>query len=172
MAEPRQRQARWRLTTDRLIKLLVGTEARWADIGIACCVGMAYALAPKDESFLSNAMFYLVSQILVVIIALIFQPRPAAVGGVAIAISLYLAAFWAWTQTIPPRLSGLVWLGYLFSLPGAVLGALVIIGWLKTRPQMASFAAFCISVAAVIVGVSINQAAVCKTVMYCTIPWK
>ncbi|WP_146205865.1 hypothetical protein [Azospirillum sp. TSH58] len=161
-------ESQFRLVLRRM-KFSLSAETCWAAVGITCCISVALALAPKSDWFLKNALFYLVTQMLVVLAALIGRPRPSAIGGVAVAASLYLAAFGMWAKAAKDSMA---WLGYVFSLPGAILGALAIVFWLKSKSQMAPFTTFCISAVAVIFGVSINQTAICKTLMYCSIPWK
>ncbi len=124
------------------------------------------ALAPKDSYFLPNATFYWVQQLAVIALLLIFRPRPAIISGVAFALALYLAAFGAWVFTRTHRES-MSWLGYIFSLPGALVGGIIIAVWLRRRPTLQPLVAACISASAVLIGIFINQAVVCGTVMYC-----
>ena len=104
--------------------------------------------------------------------ALFGRPRPAAIGGIAAALALDQAAMAALEIRFYGG-DGLMFpFVYLFSLPGAILGALVMIVWLTASQQRAPFASFCISAAAVLAGVAINQAVVCNTVIsYCPMPW-
>jgi hypothetical protein len=169
------------------MKPFLDAEARWAAIGIASCIGAALAIASYavvsqpvssrgglswyGEFFLATGAF-LLSPAAVVFLALLGRPRLAAVGGIAVALSLYQAAMLILEITVYGGQGLLFPFVYLFSLPGAALGALAIILFLRTRAHIAPFAAFCISAAAVLAGVATNQTVVCNTVIpYCPMPW-
>jgi hypothetical protein len=131
-------------------------------VGIAVSV----ALAPKDSWLLSNAAFYWGSQLAVLALLLPIRPRPAVVAGVALALAMYLAAFGAWVFT-RARPESMAWLGYAFSLPGAAIAGVGVAVWFRSRVALGPLAIGCIAASAVLVGVGINQAIVCSTVIYC-----
>jgi hypothetical protein len=132
-------------------------------IGIA----VSAALALKGAWFLSNLLFYWLPQACVLVLFCLYRPpRPAVFAGVALALAAYLGIFGAWLFSRNPPEST-AWLGYLFSLPGAVVGSFLAIGWLarraENRPWVIGFAVG----AAALIGIAANQAIVCSTVMYC-----
>ncbi len=71
---------------------------------------------------------------------------------------------WVFTRTHPDSMA---WLGYVFSLPGAVVGAVLVALLLQRQPNLGSIAASLLAAASVAAGIAINQAVVCSTVMYC-----
>lgn len=132
---------------------------------VGICVAMS--LAPKDEGFLPNALFmWLPQAAILLLLFLTYTKHPAAIGGAALTLSIYLLLFHAWLFSRIHK-DSMAWLGYLYSLPGAAVGALVLVavlvGMKKRRPvQLASGA--CLGSA---IGLAANQAIVCSTVMYC-----
>jgi len=92
-----------------------------------CCVAAgvvaAAAFAPKSSFFLGNFSLYWLPHVAVFVLLSIYKPpRPAAYAGVASALAAYLVLFhsWVFSRQHPESLA---WLGYLFSFPGAVIGA-------------------------------------------------
>jgi hypothetical protein len=136
-----------------------------AILAIAPSFGVSAALAPKDEYFLPNAAFFLITQLGPLALLLPFKPRPPVVAGVSIVLALYLWAFGAWVFSHPDG-EGLVWLGYPFSLPGAAIGVVSSMLWLGGR-MYGALAATGIAVSWVLAGIAINQTVVCATIMYC-----
>lgn len=65
------------------------------------------------------------------------------------------------------RPEGLLALGHLFSLPGAVVGALIAAVLLRRHASTGPAFALIIGFAGVVVGFFINQLLVCNTVMWC-----
>jgi hypothetical protein len=95
-----------------------------------------------------------------------FRPRAAIVAGIAFSLAMYLSLYGYWVSTIDDR-SGLIWLGYLFSFPGAVLGAVLAAIALPSRPSLGTLALAILAAAFVAIGIALNQAVICNTVMYC-----
>lgn len=146
--------------------IVSSTEKRVAVACVVLGICVSVALAPKDEFFLSNFLFFWGSQVLVLFFALVFCLRAAVVAGIAFSLALYLGLFGAWifTRTYPDSMA---WLGYVFSLPGAVVGVVFMALLLQRRPNLGSFAVALVAAAAVAVGIAINQTVVCSTLMYC-----
>ncbi|MGO9546836.1 MAG: hypothetical protein ACLPPF_18815 [Rhodomicrobium sp.] len=168
--------------------------AHWAAIGIACCIGVAVAIASYIVAtstgdsrawyvvFLLSTGILVLPQAAVVLLALLagkgFAPRLAAIGGIATALGLDLAA----TVGLEVRVYGgegfLYPFVYMFSLPGVLVGALAIIAWLRSmRRQIPPFGAFAISAAAVlassVISSVISYAVVCNAAFhYCPMPWE
>lgn len=129
-------------------------------------VAVAALLSPKDAYFLGNFTFYWLPQAIVFAVLLFFVSRPAVLSGAAIVLAIYLALFGAWvfSRSHPESMA---WLGYLFSLPGAGLGAIA--GALYVKRHSYTRAAIAGAVAALFTfaGLALNQVVVCSTVMYC-----
>jgi uncharacterized protein YqgC (DUF456 family) len=61
----------------------------------------------------------------------------------------------------------MAWLGYFFSLPGGLLGAVAATLWMRPRDDWSAVAVSSATVAAVLFGIVVNQTVVCSTVLYC-----
>lgn len=132
-------------------------------------VAVAVLLSPKDDYFLGNFAFYWLPQAIVLAVLLVFVSRPAVLSGVAIVLAIYLALFGAWvfSRSHPDSMA---WLGYLSSLPGAGLGAIVGALYVeRVDRQGYTRAAIAGAVAALFTfsGLALNQLVVCSTEMYC-----
>jgi uncharacterized membrane protein YfcA len=66
-----------------------------------------------------------------------FKPRPAVVAGTALALTLHFVSFDAWIRSLPPRES-LSWIYYLFSFPGALVGATSAALVSRRRPELSA----------------------------------
>jgi hypothetical protein len=140
---------------------------RYAAIGcVSLGLVISVLLAPKNSLFLPNFAFFWASQLGVLAVTWLLKSRVAVVAGVAIAMAIYLAAFgaWAFTRVQPDSMA---WLGYLSSLPGAVVGTCVAEASLGYRPHLRPLLVGSLTAGIVLVGVICNQVAVCSTVMYC-----
>jgi hypothetical protein len=127
---------------------------------------VAALLAQKGPNFLPNLGFFWLSQLLALSLCLPFRPRPAVIAGAALALVTYLAAFALWLATHPDRV-GLVWFGYLFSLPGAAVGAIAGALLLRDRFRYGVAIAILLTAGLALLGVLLNQTMICMTVMYC-----
>jgi hypothetical protein len=138
-------------------------------LAIACIifgVCISAILAPKSSYFFPNFLFYSGSQLLILAFVLLFRPRAAVVAGIAFSLALYLGLFGAWvfTSTHPESMA---WLGYIFSLPGAVVGAVLAAILLRKQSSYGYFAIGLLAAALVAAGIAANQIIVCNTVIYC-----
>lgn len=100
-------------------------------------------------------------------IAWLVSRSTATAVGAGAAVLLYFVLYTVWVHSQPP--DGLIWLGYVFSLPGALLGGLigaVIARDYRTRPVRV---ALCIGLLAIAFGIAANQAVLCSTLVYCAI---
>ncbi len=138
-------------------------------LAVACvtlggCVSAA--LASKDSFFFSNFLFFWGSQVLVLAFISMFRPRAAVVAGIAFSLALYLCLFgsWVFTRSHPDSMA---WLGYVFSLPGAIVGVLLVASLSQRQPNLGSLAVGLTAAAAVASGIAANQLFVCSTLMYC-----
>lgn len=146
--------------------IMISTEKRLAIAGMALGICVAGVLAPKDTYFFSNFLLFWGSQVLVLAFAFAFRQRAAVVAGIASSLALYLGLFGAWIFTrVHPE--SMAWLGYLFSLPGAVVGVILVAFLLKREPDFAPSTAGLLAFLSVAAGIAMNQAVVCSTVMYC-----
>lgn len=142
------------------------TERYFAIAGIFLGLAISYLLAPKDAYFLSNIVFYWGSQICVLICVWPFKPRAMIIAGISTALAIYLGTFgvWLFTRNHPESIA---WLGYVFSLPGAWVGALIAIVFLHLQTKPRPIVAGIVAAGITLVGIAISQTIVCSTVMYC-----
>lgn len=145
---------------------LLSRENSLVIFGIAAGVTVSAVLAPKDDYFFSNFGFFCLSQIGALLLLLPFKPRPAAIGGAALALAIYLAAFgyWLFSRQHPESMA---WLGYLFSLPGALIGGVLGSLWLTRRSDLQWFTTTALAAGFTLAGALFGQSAVCSTLMYC-----
>ncbi len=169
------------------MKPLSDAGTHWAAIGIACCIGVAvaiasYAVETSQASpvgvvrFLMGVGVLLLPLFAVVLLGLVSwtlvswklfgRLRMPAVGGIAAALALDLAATVSLEVTVFGGQGFLFPYVYLFSLPGSFLGTLAIIVWLRvTRQRIAPFGVFCISAATVLGCAVISHVVVSNTLL-------
>jgi hypothetical protein len=143
-------------------------ESLGAAICIGCGVGASVVLSPKDEYFLGNFAYYWLPQAAIIVVLCLTKARPAIVAACALVLAIYLVAFDTWVATLPARDGALAWVGYLFALPGAAVGAIASV--LIPVPNALRGAASMAMVTALltITGLSASQAILCTTVMHCS----
>jgi hypothetical protein len=148
----------WKLTAENQV----------ATLCVITGVGVAFVLAPRDSYLFmfGNVAFFWLPQAIVLGILIPLSSRSAVVSGTAIVLALYLAAFGAWVFS-SPRPDSMAWLGYIFSLPGAGVGALIGLFVVRRRNFSTAFTAGAISALCTLFGLIANQALICGTVMYC-----
>ena len=103
---------------------------------------VASFIAPIDPYFLENLFFLWLPMMAVLLLATVLGAGPPGVFGVAVGICVYLALFHLWVLSVPSRESGLAWVFYYFSMPGAFLGAGASALWTKARPSAATTTVF------------------------------
>ncbi|MEQ1533984.1 MAG: hypothetical protein ABL906_10515 [Sideroxydans sp.] len=145
----------------------ITNESFFLFLGVLAGVIVAAVLAPWDDYFLANFMFYWIPQAVILGVLMSVSSRPAAVAGTAIILAFYLAAYWAWLHHVKSDDAGLAWLGYLFSLPGAAVGALFGASFIERKKYKYAKVACLILAASTLVGLALNQLLICSTVMYC-----
>jgi hypothetical protein len=141
-------------------------ESKLAISALVLGLLVAALLAHKGANFLPNLGFFWLSQLIALLLCLPFRPRPAVVAGTALALATYLAGFALWVATHPGS-AGLVWFGYLLSLPGATIGAIVAALLLRDRFRYGVAIAILITAGLALLGVIVNQTVICMTAMYC-----
>jgi hypothetical protein len=118
-----------------------------AVLGIAPGLAVAIWITRKDEYFLENFAAYWLPQAAVFGAALLFRATRKALGGIGIAMALYLYLFDIWAT------ESMAWLFYLFSFPGVLIGALLA-AVTPTRKPFEVMIAF----AWVVLGIGVNLA--------------
>ena len=135
------------------------------------CIGsgavVASFLVRKGQYFFENMAFLWLPQAGILLCMWLLGAHLTAISGTALVLSLYLTVFEAHMFHNPGPDSALAWLGYLFSLPGAGIGALVGTAIIKSRKIHKTTVASMVAVISTLIGLAINQTAICNTVLYC-----
>ena len=137
-------------------------------IAVAACISslaVAFLLSPKNYVFGTMA-WYWGPHLAVLALVSMCKPRSAVIAGAAFGMTIYLAAFgmWAFTRVHP---DSMVWLGYLFTLPGALAGAGVALYIQNRETDLGPLAATMTALCCVLLAITFNQVVVCNTLMYC-----
>jgi hypothetical protein len=110
----------------------------------------------------SHPMTFVVTwgpQAAVLLVMFFIGARPAAIAGAALGFAGYLAFFKWWMLTYHPT-DGMVWLIYLFSLPGGILAGLLVAMRMNRRDGRPTAKACLTAAAVVIAGTAVNQLSV------------
>jgi hypothetical protein len=126
---------------------------------------VAAVIAPDDSSFFANFMFFWLPQAGIFVLLVIVYPRFAVISGAALILAFYLAAFDSWNSLNGPE--SMAWLGYLFSLPGAAIGAVAGAVNIKNKTAYRAPHISTAIAAYTLTGLLINQTLVCSTMMHC-----
>lgn len=142
------------------------SDLRAAAACIFLGIAIAAMLAPKTTYFLPNFLSFWGPQLAVLVVALICKPHPVIVAGTAFALAIYLALFgtWIFTRSHPDSMA---WLGYISSMPGAAIGAMLAAITFRKHASQHRFLAGGLATATVFGGIAINQIVICSTLMYC-----
>lgn len=136
----------------------------WFAVGIG--VFVAAALAPWTQYFAGNFFYYWLPQLAVLMAMWFLKARPAALAGASLILAAYLYIF-DWWFFANGRGDAMAWIGYLSSLPGALIGAVAATLWMRGRHSWGGAAVGAAVFVAILFGIAVNQAVVCNTVMYC-----
>lgn len=93
-----------------------------AVIGTALGLAVAVYITRKDEYFWGAVAIIWLPQVAVLCLALLCKASRHSLGGIAIAMALYLCLFDIWASD-----QAMAWLFYIFSFPGIAIGALLTI---------------------------------------------
>lgn len=125
-----------------------------AAIGVGLGLAVAVYTNGKGPFFLENFAYSWLPQVAVLCIARLCKASRESLGGMAVAMGLYLFLFHLWVT------DSMGWLFYLFSFPGILIGALLGIVFSPSRKVLKALEAF----AWVVLGIGGNLAVL--AVMY------
>ncbi|MEE1880968.1 hypothetical protein V0R55_12420 [Pseudomonas soli] len=148
-----------------LPQLITGTRTNlWTVLpGLLGGMAVTTCISPFDRFFWGNVVDIWGPQAAILIILLILRAPKPVIGGTALAMALYLALFYLWFFT-GGRGDVMAWFVYLFSLPGALIGACLA---LRLTKLAAPLTALALAGAWVAAGLVINQTIICSTLLYC-----
>jgi hypothetical protein len=135
---------------------LLTLEGWCAALGITLGLAVSCVLAlPCDGYFLGNVSFYWGAQACILVLVWLLRPRAAVVAGIALVLAMYPVVFGLWVRS---DREGLVWLAYLFSFPGAAIGAVGAALSLRRRPLCGPIRAGSKAAGMAVAGILINIA--------------
>ncbi|NMX94292.1 MULTISPECIES: hypothetical protein [unclassified Pseudomonas] len=111
---------------------------------------------------MGNFAYMWLPQAAVLALALVCKASRESLGGIAIALALYLSVFAFWFSG--KNADSMAWLGYFFSFPGALIGAGFAIVCEKLKTPIAPILQ---ALGWVVLGVAVNQTVICSTIFYC-----
>jgi hypothetical protein len=124
-------------------------------------------VAPWDSLFLANFAWYWLPQAAVLLVLLfVVPPHYSFFGGVSTSLTIYFLVF-AWWMFSRDRADSMAWLGYFYSLPGAAVGAALSRLFLVMKPKYGILKIAITAATGTLLGVGLNQTAVCTTLFYC-----
>jgi hypothetical protein len=123
-------------------------------------------IAMKGDPLFVGAWYYLAVPVVLIGGAALVQPQMWLLVGIALASSLSFLAY-QWVQLTAQRVEGLLGLGHLFAMPGALIAALAIAGISRRWDWDDPRGLFVAGLVASAVGFMIAQVIVCNTVFYC-----
>jgi hypothetical protein len=120
----------------------------------------------KGDALYIGLWYYFAVPIVILGIGGALRTKPMFLFGTSLAIAITFIFYMSinWSASHP---EGLLGLGHLFSLPGAVVGVFIAATLLKHKATASLFIAFLFGFIGLLGGFFINQLAVCNTVFYC-----
>ncbi|MCS4250760.1 hypothetical protein [Pseudomonas sp. BIGb0164] len=112
------------------------TRIPLAAIGVGLGLAVAVYTTGKGPFFLENFASSWLPQAAVLCIALLCKASRESLGGMAVAMALYLFLFHLWVT------DAMGWLFYLFSFPGILIGALLGVVFSPSRKVFKALVAF------------------------------
>lgn len=134
---------------------------------IMISVIVAIVASPKTTYFLGNFLWYWLPQAIVIGLLFAFKFRLAIIAGAIIALTIDLALYVTWTNLSKDPMVANVWIGYLFTIPGAFIGALLYGLTIKNKTSYSYKKIIINSTIFTIIGIGIIQFILCSMVMYC-----
>lgn len=144
------------------------TSSRPIDAGLAAMVAfiVAATVLTKGDALYIGLWYYILVPLTILGLCAAIRPQPFFLLGASVALSITFIAYLRinWGASYP---DGLLGLGHLFSLPGALIGAVIAAIASKRHVFVGSFLAIVVGFLGVSVGFFCNQLLVCNTFMWC-----
>lgn len=125
-----------------------------------------FSVMVKGDALYIGLWYYFAVPIVIVGIGATLRTKPMFLFGTSLAIAITLIFYMSinWHTSRP---EGLLGLGHLFSLPGAVMGVFIAATLLKRKATTSLSIAFIYGLIGLLTGFFVNQLIVCNTVLYC-----
>lgn len=124
----------------------------------------AIVITPHNKFFLSNFLYYWGPQGIILCILYFVRINLGVIIGSSLIMTLHLVAYDIW---ISRPSDAMAWLGYFFSIPGALVGALVFGLFIKKYPYKSSLFISLGGAFSTFVGIGVIQLYLCCTLLYC-----
>lgn len=124
----------------------------------------AIVIAPYNKYFLLNFLFYWGPQGIILSILYFGRIHLSIIAGSAFIMTLHLIAY---DICISRPSDAMAWLGYLFSIPGALVGAFIFGLYMKKYPYKYNLFIGLGGAFSTLVGIGIIQLYLCCSVLYC-----
>ena len=125
---------------------------------------VAIIIAPKNEFLLPNFLYFWLPQGIIIGLLYATKMRPSVITGSAIIMTLHLIGYAIWVSSPSDAMA---WIGYFFSIAGALVGAFIVGIILKKYPVQSSTLAVLGAYIGALIGIAIIQIGLCCTVLYC-----
>lgn len=137
-------------------KQINSEKEKWfAHIALAAAVVACAAIAPWDQFFLPNFLYFVVPSVVVWVIGLIFKVRPVITTGAILGFAAFVVLFYLALEIYGG--DSMAWLLYVFSLPGGLI-AYIAVAFVaaKRLSHVPTIPAFFLSLAALVVGLFVS----------------
>jgi len=115
---------------------------------------VAVVFAPKNNFFFGNFAYFWGPQAIIFLLIIVLRFRIGILTGCAFILAIFLLVFHSWVFS-HDRPEALVWIFYLFSFPGAGVGA-ILAGFFCKRYSLNNFQSIVFSALATFIGLFIS----------------
>ncbi|QFR43041.1 hypothetical protein [Sulfurimonas xiamenensis] len=127
----------------------------------------AIVIAPKNHFFLPNFLYYWLPQGVIIGLLFLAKMRASVITGCSLTMTTFLISYAILMSSTSEPSAAMAWIVYLFSIPGALIGAFIFGMTAKKLQYNSSIVVGIGSLISTLIGVGIIQLAFCCTVMYC-----
>jgi hypothetical protein len=155
LADDADREKLIRMPADTLSKRL---QMVIALLGVMSGIVVSIQFGEKSPPgyFLSNALFYSIPQLVLVVFLLLLRSRASVVAGVSFLMATYLWAFATWDFAEHQGIGEAdIWIYYLAGCITGAIGAVASTIWLQHRPMYSAARAAGVAVTATLAGILI-----------------
>lgn len=120
----------------------------------------------KGDALYLGIWYYITVPAVILSLCAVIRPAPLFLTGASLGIAITLLCVMSvnWSSSRP---EGLLGLGHVFSLPGAIVGVLLAAVAAKKNHVRLYYISLLMGLGGLLVGYLINQVVVCNTVMWC-----
>ncbi|MBM9616885.1 hypothetical protein JWJ90_21720 [Desulfobulbus rhabdoformis] len=123
-------------------------------------------LSPLNKYFLPNFLFHLFPQIVTLLLFIFLRAKPQIISACSFSFTIFLLFYGLWVESLP-HYEGFEWLGYDLSIPGGVIGTIIIFVYYNFfKPQQNNSIVFICSFLIISLGLTVNCFIVFNTVMH------